>query len=153
MTTLAYESASMARRLGAMFYDGLLILAISMTGTGAVIGLRVALSSTDAALNDPNTAVHGPLFQLFIVLLVTGFFVYFWRREGQTLGMQAWRIKVQNTDGSLLNTRQCLQRLAGGLLAWACAGIGFLQAFLRKDKLAWPDQLSGSIVVTLPKKK
>lgn len=143
----------MARRLGAMFYDGLLLIAISMGGTGAAIGLRVAFSSAEAAANDPNTAVHGPLYQLFIILLLAGFYIYFWRREGQTLGMQAWRIRVQNRDGSLISTEQGLKRLAAGLLSWVCLGIGFLQAFVRKDKLAWPDQFSGSVVVHLPKKK
>lgn len=145
--------AGMARRLGAMFYDGLLLIAISMGGTGAAIALRVAFSSAQAAADDPNTAVHGPLYQLFIIVLLTSFYVYFWRRDGQTLGMQAWRIRVQNQDGSLLSTQQCLQRLGAGLLSWLCLGLGFLQAFVRKDKLTWTDQFSKSVVVHLPKKK
>lgn len=136
-----------------MLYDSLLVLAIVMAGGALAIALRVLLSGAETAVSDPQTAAHGPLFQAWLVLLICGFFVFFWRWSGQTLGMQAWRLKVQNTDGSHLSIKQCLLRLAGGFLSWLCLGLGYWVVLVNKNNSSWSDSLSGSQCVLLPKKK
>lgn len=42
-----------------------------------------------------------------LVFFVTLFFVFSWSRGGMTLGMQAWRLRVQTADGRSLNLKQC----------------------------------------------
>lgn len=135
-----------------MLYDGLLVLAIVMAGTAAAIGVRVWLSGADAAVADPNTAAHGPLLQLWLLLLVVSFFTLFWRWKGQTLGMQAWRLKIRNADGSRLSVAQCLLRLLAGLLSWCCLGFGYWVIFFNPGKGSWSDSWSKSECVVLPKK-
>src|SRR5690554_7229397 len=50
----------------------------------------------------------GLTFVLFLVLYL--FFAYFWTRLGQTLGMQVWRIRIENLDGTSVSWTQALFR-------------------------------------------
>lgn len=152
-TITASGPAGLGRRLGAMFYDGLLLCALIMVGTGLAIGVRTLFTDPAQVAADPQGAVHGILYQGFIVLLCGGFFTIFWRLSGQTLGMQAWRIRVQNADGSRLTLSQCLLRLLAGLLSWLCLGLGYWVALVSAEKRSWSDMLSGSVAVHLSKEK
>ncbi len=150
-TVTASGPAGLGRRLGAMLYDSLLILALIMSATGAAIGLRTVFTDPALVANDPQGAVHGIFYQTLIALLIIGFFTCFWRLSGQTLGMQAWRIRVQNADGSRLRLSQCLLRCCAGVLSWLCLGLGYWIALFNAEKRSWSDMLSGSMAVQLPK--
>lgn len=152
-TKEAESPAGLGRRLGAMLYDSLLLCALIMVGTGLAIGLRTLFTDPTQVAADPQGAVHGVLYQAFITLLVVGFFTCFWRLSGQTLGMQAWRIRVQNADGSRLRFSQCLLRCLAGLLSWLCLGLGYWVALVNAEKRSWSDMLSNSVAVHLPKEK
>ena len=67
------NNASFSRRMGAAFYDGLLLLALWMISTLVVI-----------ALNDREAPLQGLIYQLFLYLESLLFFVYFWTFKGQT---------------------------------------------------------------------
>ncbi len=150
-TTTASGPAGVLRRLGAMLYDGLLVLAIIMVGTGVAIGVRTLFTDPTIVAADPQGSVHGIFYQAFIVILIVGFFSCFWRLSGQTLGMQAWRIRVQNVDGSPLRFSQCILRCVAGGLSWLCLGLGYWVALFSAGKRSWSDMLSGSVTVLLPK--
>ncbi|MEY8251112.1 MAG: RDD family protein, partial [Colwellia sp.] len=73
------------------------------------------------------------------------FFVYFWSKKGQTLGMRAWRLRLQNLDGSLLSKTTAVKRLVPTLL-----GLGnFWVLFDRKNKLSLQDRITNTEVVVL----
>ena len=76
---------------------------------------------------------------------VSFFFVYFWTKSGQTLGMKAWRLRLQNQDGTRINKVTGLKRLLPTLL-----GLGNLTViFDRKNKLSLQDRLTNTEVVLL----
>lgn len=131
------------RRLAAMVYDLFLLFALVV-----LVGfIGVALLGSDMDQH--------PLFALFRLAVFSVpllFYGFFWRRSGQTLGMLAWRIRVQTPQGQPLNLRQTLLRLLGGLLSWGCLGLGYLWLFFNHEKRTWPDLLSGTEVVVIPKK-
>ena len=78
-----------------------------------------------------------------------GFYLYFWVKAGQTLGMRAWRMLLISSDGRPLTLRQACIRLVTSL-----AGIGNLWLLVRWGKgLALQDQLAGTIVVVLTKEQ
>jgi uncharacterized RDD family membrane protein YckC len=57
--------------------------------------------------------IHGifhPFLATLLLFVTFGFFARFWTYKGQTLGMQAWRIRVQNADGSAITLWQSLLR-------------------------------------------
>lgn len=96
-----------------------------------------------------------PVMDLIIFPLMLGsaaaFYIWFWMRSGQTLGMLAWRIKLQSGDGSPVDLRQALIRW---LAAWPCfflAGLGYLWLYVDANGDALHDRLSHSRVVLLPK--
>ncbi|KXJ54762.1 RDD family protein [Neptuniibacter pectenicola] len=133
--------ASPLKRLGAFIYDMMLIIALLMVSTGIIT----------MGFND-GESVQGPLFQSFLFILVYLFLSFFWMRNGQTLGMLAWRLRVQTTEGERLNAKQCLLRYIVGILSLLAGGVGFLWMFISKQKMTWHDLASGTHVVELPKR-
>lgn len=133
--------AGLFRRLAAIIYDSLLLAAIFM-----LYGF-VGVSITGGEANEHVA------FQLLMWVIPFVFYGYFWRHGGQTLGMQAWRLRVQTPLGQPINAKQTLLRLLGGLLSWSCLGLGFLWLFIDKEQRTWPDIFSGTQVVVIPKKK
>ena len=93
----------------AMLYDTLLVVPLFM----AAAGLWVAILGPTDSLNDP--AVPPGLQRLSWLLILILFFGIFWRRAGQTLGMQAWRIKLVTDSGGPPTWRQVSVRVLGAL--------------------------------------
>ena len=76
---------------------------------------------------------------------VSFFFVFFWAKSGQTLGMKAWRLRLQNQDGSRISKKTGLKRLIPTLF-----GLGNLTViFDRKNKLSLQDRFTNTEVVVL----
>ncbi len=131
---------TLLRRLAAMVYDGFLIVAIWMcTGFAAV------------AING-GEEVQGPVFQTALFLMTFAFFAYFWVRLGQTLGMQAWQLRVQTLDGRHITLKQALIRFMSAIVSFACFGLGFLWMLFSSNKATWHDSFSETQIVLLPKK-
>jgi uncharacterized RDD family membrane protein YckC len=141
------DRAGLLRRLGAMLYDGLLLLAVLMVATALFLPL------TGGEAIDPRT---DPLlefvYRAVLVLLVVAFFGLFWTRRGQTLGMASWRLRVEREDGSLLGWGDTLRRLGWSLLSLLPLGLGYLWIVFDPQRRAWHDRLSGTRVVVLPKR-
>lgn len=138
--------AGLLRRLGAMLYDGLLLLALLMVATGLFLPFTggEAISPRD----DPALEF---VYRAVLMLLTVGFFGIFWTRRGQTLGMASWRMRVEREDGALLNWGDTLLRLAAALLSWLPLGLGFLWILVDHERRAWHDRLSRTRVVVVPK--
>jgi uncharacterized RDD family membrane protein YckC len=136
--TVAYP-AGIGRRLGAMVYDVLLIIAIWMMTLFVWV-----------LVND-GEAVRGVAVQLVLAAELVGFYLFFWSRQGQTLGMAAWRIKVVDLDGNPPAFKQLLIRIAAAPLSLLSCGIGYLWFYLGERRQTWHDRLSGTMVVHLPR--
>ena len=137
------EYASLARRLGALLYDGLIVVALWML-TGAIV-----LSFTGG-----EAIPAGTFWFRGLLLLVAGlFFTAFWTRDGQTLGMRAWRLKLVQEDGDVPGWRTAGLRFAAGCLSLGALGAGFLFALFDEHKRAWHDKVAGTRLVVLPKRR
>jgi uncharacterized RDD family membrane protein YckC len=126
--------AGLTRRLGAMVYDSLLVVALWM----ATLFPMVALA---------NHAVYGATVQTVLFLELYAFLVFFWLRRGQTLGMLAWKLEVRTVDGGPLTLRQATLRFFGGMLSFACLGLGYLWVLVDHEHRSWTDLLSGTRIV------
>lgn len=120
-----------------MLYDSLLVIALFFF-TGF---LWVALS---------GDVVTGPAFQLTLLAEVIGFFSYCWHKQGETLGMRAWKLRILNDHGELPNIRQIALRLMVAPLSLACFGLGYAWLYLGDNKQTWQDRASGTYVVHMP---
>ena len=93
------------------------------------------------------------LIQLYLLTASLLFFGWFWVHGGQTLGMRAWRLKVVQLDGSGLDWRLSAIRFFTAMLSWLVFGLGFLWVMFDKDKKAWHDHLSRTVLISLAKPK
>jgi uncharacterized RDD family membrane protein YckC len=148
---LSLPSAGLLRRLAALLYDAFLIGAIWML-LGFILQLIVG-PDTSSVID--GRVVTDPLLDTILfpamILSCGGFYVWFWCHSGQTLGMLAWRIRLQNSQGELVSIGQAIGRF---LLAWPsfwCLGLGYLWLFIDKDKSTLHGRITGSKVVILPK--
>ncbi|WP_019934989.1 RDD family protein [Oceanimonas smirnovii] len=146
--------AGVMRRLGAWLYDFLVVVALLMVAGFICFGLTaLALQLGWFALGEhEDTAAllsASRLYQLILLSVVLFFYCWFWRTSGQTLGMRAWRLRVQNTDGSRLRLGQCLVRAGAALL-----GLGNLWVWFNPhSKLALQDKLADCEMVVLTKEQ
>jgi len=136
-----YPPAGLFYRLVAMFYDTLLLLSVLLIATA------LALLATKGTLH-----YHNPFFRTFLFLICFSFYTWFWLHGGQTLGMRAWRLRLQRIDGQPVTIWQALLRFMAAIPSLALAGLGLLWILVDKDKLAWHDRISESMIVRLPKK-
>lgn len=149
-----YPVAGVIRRLAAMVYDSLLVFGVLFTATIPTVFFHQQKPVTNnEVIHELAPAISGVLFQLYLVAVVVVFFCWFWKRNGQTLGMQAWRLKLVTRDGTDLQLRHCLVRLLAAPLSLLCGGLGYWWAWIDRDGLTWHDRLSNTQVVLLPKKK
>ena len=117
-------SAGLLRRLAALLYDLLLAIAIAFIATAAML----PLTHGEAIL----TATHGFVGHLYHAVLLLAVFAYFgwcWTRSGQTLGMKAWRIRIETRDGRRFGWGEAILRfLLGAAIAWlAVIGAWYLR--------------------------
>ncbi len=143
-----YKSAGVLRRFGAMLYDALLIIALWMIVTALLLPLTGGEAITSDRVGALEYAYRAILIAIFVV-----FFGVFWTRRGQTLGMTAWRLRVQRADGASLTWSDVLKRLAGACVSLAVLGLGYFWIWIDRDRLTWHDRWSGTRVIVMPKKK
>ena len=104
-----------------------------------------------AALAEAGKLTTDPLLTSVLFITLYLFFGYFWTRSGQTLGMQVWRIRVENADGISISWMQALLRFMMGWVSWLALGLGYLWMLWDSERLTWTDRFSESRVVAVPK--
>jgi len=149
-----FPRAGFRRRFGSWVYDFLLSFAVYMVA-GAVAFLifnilikfgLINMAGFEHAIDLQRSSIlYSSLIYGWNIAWVSFFFIFFWAKSGQTLGMKAWRLRLQNRDGSLISKSTGLKRLLPTLL-----GLGNLTViFDRKNKLSLQDRLTNTEVVVL----
>ncbi len=143
--------AGLLRRLAALLYDGFLVAAIWML---LGFSLQIIVGADTNQLVDGRVQTD-PLLDiiLFVLMLASssGFYIWFWTRRGQTLGMIAWKIKVVSITGETISTTQALIRFLAAWPAFFIFGLGYLWLYIDRDGDTLHDKLSKSKVVITPK--
>jgi uncharacterized RDD family membrane protein YckC len=153
------------RRLTCLVYEAVLLFGVVMV-TGLIYGIVLG----------QRHALEGRLGLGLIVLVVLAwYFVWCWTRSGQTLPMQTWRIRLEDTQGRLLGRGRALLRFAATWV-WVIPGLGLahvlgvsdngwavfatvagwilayaLLALLRRDRQFWHDAACGTRLVAVPR--
>ncbi|MGG2399631.1 RDD family protein [Pseudomonas sp. SH1-B] len=149
-----FPVAGLIRRLAALFYDSLLCVALMMVVTLVYQQgiLRLIYGSEQLlAMSQGGALDRDPLLASLVLLALFAFFAKFWTHNGQTLGMQAWGLRIQNADGTAIDLWQALLRFVVAIGSWLFAGLGFLWQLWDKQGRTWHDIYSDSRVVQLPK--
>ncbi len=134
------------RRLSALLYDVILLFGMLLLAATLLIVPASALSGHEIWIE--GWPRH--LFQLYLILVGYGFFAYFWRYGGQTLGMRSWRFRLVRTDGQPLTSADVRRRLLWSTLIPAPLGLFWVP--FDPERLAPHDRLSGTQPRLLPSK-
>ncbi len=122
---LGAPAAGLLRRVAALVYDCLLLLAILFVGTLAVLPLTGGEAITPAAQGLGAYLVY----RAYLALLALGYFGMAWTRGGQTLGMMAWKIRLGTADDNASGWPAAIRRFALGLALAVAAESGLRLAF------------------------
>lgn len=81
-------------------------------------------------------------YQLYLLLIIISYYLWFWIKHNQTLGMKSWKSYiVSKDDGKELSIKQCLLRMLIALIG------GHLFLLFRKESLQ--DTISKTRLVKL----
>jgi uncharacterized RDD family membrane protein YckC len=130
------SAPSFFRRLAAMFYDFLLLIALWFLATALLL-----------PINGGQAFGSGQIFYPVYLLSVSfAFYGWFWTHGGQTLGLKAWKIKVLTLQQQPLSWREAFIRFICAILSLIVCGLGFLWLLWDKNGYAWHDYLSKTSV-------
>ena len=141
------DTVGLLRRLAAIIYDAVLLSGVLVMASAVVtlpIGIGLGREVADEIFRSPW--FRWPFF-LYCVTVLASFHLWFWTHGGQTLGMKAWRFRVQRSDGSPLRLHDAALRYATALLSALPFGLGFWWAQVDRARLTWHDRLSGTRLV------
>jgi len=145
-----FPRAGFKRRLGALLYDylvGMAVYAVAHFIGFIVIAVLANLNPSvcDDGADIQQCLITSNVYSGYLIAVVCLFFIWFWTHGGQTLGMRAWRLKVQRMDGQSITTFQAILRLCTGFL-----GLGNIWLWSKKSEMmSLQDRISGSEVVVL----
>ena len=146
MSTTGYLPASFLRRIGAIFYDSMLVVSfLFVAGMLSMKGMMLAMDLE----NIPAGSIAAKVFFVYLVLLAYLFFAWFWIHGGQTLGMRAWKVKLIRQDGMTISWGQAFLRFCYSIVSWVPLGAGYLWSLIDKDKQAWHDKASHSYLIDI----
>jgi uncharacterized RDD family membrane protein YckC len=139
--------AGLFRRLFAIFYDCLLLVAILF------IASALATAFNHGKAIEPGDAIY-PVFVIINFALCYLYFAWFWIHGGQTLGMKTWRIQLQsskpeNNGNSHIGWKDSTVRFFSAIISWAIFGLGFLWALFDKNNRCWHDLSSKTVLIDL----
>lgn len=138
---------SLLRHLAAIIYDTFLVIALVAVVNALALGIVVKLSGGKTQVLSPH------LVQLLTAVSIMGFFCLFWRKRGQTLGMQAWRIQLVDANGHPPGFGKGILRCIGAVASIGCLGLGYLWSLVDRNKRYWHDYFSQTELILLPKAK
>lgn len=114
------RAPSLLRRMASFLYEGVLLFGVVFVA-GIIYSV---LSQQRHALQGR----HGLIVALFVVLGV--YFVWYWSRNGQTLAMQTWHVRLVGADGLPVSRTRALARY---LASW----VWFLPALALAYVAGW----------------
>lgn len=135
MMDFSLPPAGLPRRLGAIFYDSILLFAILLT-----VGFALRIVTADPA------ALYSTAYRACQLLVIFAFFAWFWLHGGQTLGMRAWKIRLRSSRGGPITLWQVMKRFVMSIFSWVFF-VGFLWMLIDPKKRTWHDWVSDTEVI------
>jgi uncharacterized RDD family membrane protein YckC len=136
-TEVSGSPCSLLRRLAIIVYDGIVVISLLMLAT--MLAMLAGFGG--------RTAMKDPIYTGYLLAVWFLYLAWCWHKGGMTVGMRAWRVKIENRNGHRPGWGMSALRFLVSLVSAALAGLGFLWALLDADKRTWHDILSGTRLV------
>jgi uncharacterized RDD family membrane protein YckC len=134
------QYATILRRFGAVFVDGLLV-AVPMY---ALLGVLIFVPASQGQPVNPLFNLIGIPFAL-LSLAYEGLMLQF--KNGQTLGKMALKVRVVRPDGSPMSTGQVWGRVVMRTVLGCLWIVDYIPAFFTQEKTTLHDMIAGTRVV------
>lgn len=145
----------------AMLYDIFLLMAILLCTSAVYTVIAVSITGdfaqhgnvqTDETLHELNpTELGWPILPVLASVYI-GFFVYFWKNTGQTLGMLVWKIKLVSNNQKPISYGQAFIRIMAAIPSVGLFGLGYIGLLLGAKNRTWHDAIAKTSVIRLAKK-
>ncbi len=151
---IEFASPGLLRIFASMVYDCLLLAAISIAYGALVVGVNVLLFGKPEAghhiLWSPFAKIFITVGWLFVIMF---FYVYFWQKFGQTLGMKTWRMQVVDVHSNqLISYSQAIKRAFAAWLSLLLFGVGYWLSLVHPQHRLLHDLVSNTKLILLKKK-
>ena len=131
--------AGIYRRLLAVLYDSILIIGLYMSFVILITYLNGKALESD---------LEKIFLQLSFVFITIGFFCYFWKvNNGQTLGMQVWKIRLISENETDIEIKTMILRSFYSIFFTIFLFSNFIYIFLNKEKKTLGDKLSKTRII------
>jgi uncharacterized RDD family membrane protein YckC len=120
------------RRLGALFYDSLLLVGILFVATALLLPFH----------GGEAFSPHQLAYSAYLLAVSFLFHGWFWTHGGQTLGMRAWKIRLLVVNGRPMTWTHAAIRWLAALLSLSLFGLGYWWALWDKERCCWHDRIS-----------
>ena len=132
-------------RLFSFILDHLIILGISLLILIA-FGVMAALFNAAGADFLTATSVLAAIIGFFATYFV--YFPYFWTKNGQTLGMRLFRLRVvMDNDGGKVTLGPAILRLIGYWIDQIVFYLGYIWVLVDSRRRGWHDLIAGTVVI------
>jgi len=132
-------------RLISFILDHLIILGISLLILIA-FGVMAALFNAAGADFLTATSVLAAIIGFFATYFV--YFPYFWTKNGQTLGMRLFRLRVvMDKDGGKVTLGPAILRLIGYWIDQIVFYLGYIWVLVDSRRRGWHDLIAGTVVI------
>ena len=133
---------SLPRRLLAMLYDCLVLLALLIAASAIALPFG----------NAEKIAFRDFWFTLWLVFVCFAYLGGCWRYGGMTMGMRAWRIKLVSGDDRAVTWPRCALRFLVGCVSVGALGAGVLWALVDSRNRSWHDLAARTLLVRFEKR-
>lgn len=130
---------SIARRLTAMLYEGLVVFSILLIG---FLLPQIVLFGFDITASGRQLWGH-----VFLLLMV--YFVWCWLNGGQTLPMKTWKLRIVGEQTHHLRPAQALLRYFAAWPSILLFGVGIIWALFDRDQQFLHDRIAGTRIVSI----
>ena len=89
------------------------------------------------------------LLRLYLIAIAAVYFIYCWTRNGQTLPMKTWRIRLVARNGGAVTATTGAKRYFFALAGIALGGVAFWWAIFDRDGQFLHDRLAGTRIVKI----
>ncbi|SMF08953.1 Uncharacterized membrane protein YckC, RDD family [Alteromonadaceae bacterium Bs31] len=154
------RGAPLWRRFASMVYDSFLLLALAMA-YGAFVTFLLFLTQGDTTGGEYQPMITSELGNALVLIgliaSLSGFYIFFWCRAGQTAGMRAWRLQVvERRELPHIKTpgfKNALVRAPLALLSLLFFGAGYFWGLFNKEGDCLHDKLSNTRVILTESRK
>jgi len=165
-STAHLRDAGLARRFAALGYEALLVVAMVLVASFALLPFVSPDAARTHALAVPTLAGRTIMF---VALFALGglFFGWCWSRGRRTLPMKTWRLALVDANGAPLSPRTAIVRYLAawigpalalaaygplsaygqGALAWPLVAVNWLAAFVDPGRRFLHDRIAGTRIV------